>query len=310
VLIRLRLRDEADVQLVRSLVVRLPSARGAPLPSPTLATGTADGAGSEIWSWRVDGLVFEAPVAAEVVAALDTQSLATAALGDDLRYWAEASRFVLALLCRQRLLPAVQQEGGACRARWLPLLTEEGDAQAVGVIARAMPPASRALAWDIGATLVRPEALLRDYLATVVDAVARQALHRRAPPLRQQVTSRSAGSVTWLRALRDTDTMRGTPATLARLGGTGHKGECSNGGTPWRLLPARTGASWCLSCATATPGAAHLLGTATRFRHAPIPMCRACSVCAADQAVGRAALLEQPRRLHAVDGELVPRYRR
>jgi hypothetical protein len=33
VLICLRLREEADVQLVRSLVIHLPSARGAPLPS-------------------------------------------------------------------------------------------------------------------------------------------------------------------------------------------------------------------------------------------------------------------------------------
>jgi hypothetical protein len=208
-LIRLRLRDEADMQLVRSLVIQLPSARGVPLPSPTLAAGIANEAGGEIRSWRVDGLVFEAPVATGIVAALDTQSLTTAALGDDLRYWAEVSRFVLALLCRQRILPAVQQEGSACRARWLPLLTDEGDAQAVSVIAGAMPPACRALAWDIGATPVRPETLLRAYLATVVESVARQAL--------QQAMSGSAESVTWLRALRDTDTMRDTPATLARL---------------------------------------------------------------------------------------------
>jgi hypothetical protein len=209
VLIHLRLRDEADIQLVRSLVIQLPSARGAPLPSPTLATGTANEAGSEIQAWRVDGLVFEAPVAAAVVTAMDTRSLSTAALGDDLRYWAEASRFVLALLCRQRILPAVQQEGSAYHGRWLPLFTDEGDAQAAGEIARAMPPACRALAWDVGAPLVRPETLLRAYLDTVVDSVARQAL--------QQAMLGSAESVTWLHALRDTDTMRGTPAALARL---------------------------------------------------------------------------------------------
>ncbi len=217
VLIRLRLREEADVQLVRSLVVHLPSAHGAPLPSPTPAAGTADEAGSEIQAWRVDGLVFEAPVAAGVVAALDTLSLTTAVLGDDLRYWAEASRFVLALLCRQRLLPAVRQEGSAYDACWLPLLTDAGDAQVVGEIARTMPPACRASAWDIGAPLVRPETLLRAYLDTVVDAVARQALQRGASPLRHQVTSGCAESATWLCALWDADTMRDTSATLAHL---------------------------------------------------------------------------------------------
>jgi hypothetical protein len=91
-----------------------------------------------------------------------------------------------------------------------------------------MPPACRALAWDIGAGLVRPETLLREYLDTVVDAAARQALQRRASPLRQQMKFPSTVSATWLRAAGHGHDARhagdiGRPGRgLPRLGGTGN----------------------------------------------------------------------------------------
>ncbi|HWE62047.1 MAG TPA: hypothetical protein VHB98_10070 [Chloroflexota bacterium] len=232
VLERLRLCDEADVQFARSLLVQLPSAHGRPLPSPALvARSRAEAGGYELSTWRVDGLVFEAPLAATNVAALGNQRLADVVIGDDLRYWSAASRFVLALLCRQQLLPTVQQRDGAYQARWLPLvaqsegmrssqpstLTEEGDARHVGRLITAMPPACRALAWDIGAEPVQPSVLLGEYVNTVVDAVARQALQRAALPRRGQLTAWGVGSRTWLGALRGRETMQGTPEELAEL---------------------------------------------------------------------------------------------
>ena len=218
VLERLRLRDEADAQFVQSLLVQLPSANGRPLPSPALTAASRNEAGgSELSTWRVDGLVFEAPLAAAIVATLGNQRLADVILGDDLRYWSETSRFVLALLCRQQLLPTVQQRDGVYQARWLPLLAEASAVRSVDGLITAMPPACRALAWDVGAVPVHPRVLLGEYVTVVVDAVARQALQRTAFPRRGQPMSCSVGSSAWLRALRGRETMQGTPEELAGL---------------------------------------------------------------------------------------------
>jgi hypothetical protein len=64
-------------------------------------------------------------------------------LGDDVDYWAAVAAWVLDLLHRRRVVPAVE-EG---RARWRAVLTDPHEKDRVEAFAQAMPPSSRAVGW-------------------------------------------------------------------------------------------------------------------------------------------------------------------
>ena len=112
------------------------------------------------------------------------------ALGDDLRWFSEASKLILELVARERYVPtAPLREGESVEARWEPLLSAPTVLERVALLARCMPEACRAAAEG------RPgrASLVRHFVRAGVDGLVRQA---HAPPAGDGGTS-----ARWLRAL-------------------------------------------------------------------------------------------------------------
>jgi superfamily II DNA or RNA helicase len=139
---------------------------------------------------RVDALTFGAARVVPLLMALGTAAGvaeggrtigpdARVALADDLRFWVAGTRFALDLLARGRLLSGPPGRDGAPPPRWRPALNEAHDARELALLVRAMPSGAGALRWEVASgqpTPLDPSALLRNYLESVVDTVAREAL--------------------------------------------------------------------------------------------------------------------------------------
>jgi len=109
------------------------------------------------------------------LAALSAREMAT--LPATFACWAAASRLLLALLARERVVPVLIPAGGSFEARWQVSLQVPADAAAFLALARSLPPAAHALPLGKGASreVWSPEALLRSFLDTAADALVRSA---------------------------------------------------------------------------------------------------------------------------------------
>ncbi len=142
----------------------LPTCEDQPFPShPALEVETPEGlpAGGR---WRVPGARAEAATAAGWLAALPARGAEPPgiAVGDDLRWFAEAARLALELVARERCGPTQE-------ARWEPLLSAPGVLERCVALALAMPDACRA-----GGEAVTPrDELLRNFLRAAVDGFMR-----------------------------------------------------------------------------------------------------------------------------------------
>lgn len=207
-------------------VVRLPSSGEAPLPSPDLPVSRPDTARATLAWWSVPVATAAPGDALALLLALNDERLPPeVVLGADLRFWSAAARFACDLLVRQRLLPALERQGGAYRASWRPALDEEHDAARLATLARAMPPACRALAWEADTPAPAPRALLLSFLNVTLDAAAREAAREapragmRVPPAggrrRGTVAVQPSLAEAWIEALFGDPVLRGDPGQLA-----------------------------------------------------------------------------------------------
>ena len=170
-----------------SWTVRLPTRGGVPLPSPEAVAAGADpgttpepgnGAlpeddgmspGGSIVEWRVRGRAVPAGQAAwllSLLPATDGSLTPDLVLGSDARYWRSVAKLALELVARERFVPTLEVRGGA-RARWRPVLIDSRDAARFAMLARAMPPACRA----IGEVAQTADAVLSRALGAAVDAL-------------------------------------------------------------------------------------------------------------------------------------------
>ena len=223
ILIRIGLHGPDVESLPVPIIARLPSMDGSPMPSPALGASDApdtpaSGDPLAITPWRVEALTLPGGDAA--IALLDFASVELppdVVYADDLRFWLLATRFVLSLVQRQCVLPAVTQRGNTFYATWQPLLDDPEDAVRFQAIAAAMPSAGRALAWAKDAVLARPVDLLRDYLGQAVDGIARQAAAA-VPPQMPGNVRRLRGPALgdrWVLALHGDPLIEGTAEELA-----------------------------------------------------------------------------------------------
>ena len=97
--------------------------------------------------------------------------------------WAAASRLLLALLARERVVPVLVPAGGSFEARWQVSLQVPADAATFLALARSLPPAAHALPVGRGASreVWAPEDLLRFFLDAGADALVRSAQPAPAP---------------------------------------------------------------------------------------------------------------------------------
>src|SRR5260370_907509 len=81
--------------------------------------------------------------------------------GDEFRFWQQVGLFVLGLLARQRFMPGLAIVDAKFVAQWRPLAGEGEDAVRIKALAEAMPPAARALTWQVETSVLGPRTLLK-----------------------------------------------------------------------------------------------------------------------------------------------------
>jgi SNF2 family DNA or RNA helicase len=220
-LVELEAAGDLEALIEASVVACLPSAGGAPLPSPSLRSdsGYPRSDGIELAPWQTPALVLDAGAATRALMALapvsDRQGII---LADDLRFWTAATRLALELLTRERFLPAIEAEQGGYAARWRPLLHDGVDGARIAALAASMPPACRTLAWNTETLAPDPRALLHGFLNAAVDTAARDALAAAAPAHKPKSDRRrQTAAQCWTAALAGDPVLAGETAAVAQF---------------------------------------------------------------------------------------------
>ncbi|MDB5098099.1 MAG: box helicase, partial [Cyanobacteria bacterium RYN_339] len=162
----------------------LPSVGGEPLAPPNTGFGPDPGQGRmESSPWGLTGLVLE-PLDALLTLTSFSDSPGVR-LGDDWRYWTKVGQLALELMGRERIVPALSLTGDAPRAHWRVLTSDRHDAERLGSLALAMPPACR--------SLTSPPSEARALLLGALDAMADAAVRCWAPDVGQPSSAGSMG---------------------------------------------------------------------------------------------------------------------
>ncbi len=173
---------ESDAFLERELHLMLPSFDEGPQHSPRLLRGDEErltGSPELLDPWVVPAIELGPIAALDLLLALpatryagDAQPSAGVAVGDSLRFLAEAGKLSLELVARGRLLPALVRREQAWVAWWRMMPGDPEDVERVRMLAAAMPPLLRAETSGSEEGNAA-EAVVGDLLGTVVDACAR-----------------------------------------------------------------------------------------------------------------------------------------
>jgi superfamily II DNA or RNA helicase len=145
--------------------------------------------------------LFDTMAKLAVVPADDIQSL-PGSVGT----WVLASKLVMDLVARERVVPTITRRAGRMEARWAAALAASEDAAKVVALAQSMPPAAHAVpvAGNRSGAVWAPDALLRAYLDAVVDALVRASRGGPTLPAPRSKTARAtpdAWSDRWHAAL-------------------------------------------------------------------------------------------------------------
>ncbi len=197
------LRFQADRRAMGEPWFWLPTQGDAPLPSsPLIADPPKSRKAPVLAPWQLPTLTLSASDAIALLATLqDRTALAPGvAVGDDLRYWSAALRLAGGLAFRRQVLPDLVERQGEYRACWTPTFLGE-DSGRLERLARAMPPAARAIGADGCVPPVNaPRDVLRTFLGWIVDDLVRQSAP--LPVVQRKEKSGFNLHETWTQALR------------------------------------------------------------------------------------------------------------
>lgn len=224
------LREAAGLKLgptqsAMPTVVWLPTVAGKPAANDALIAERPDPeAPVSLAPWVVSGLALAPQQWVDLLCRCsDQHTLAPGVIiGYDLRYWATVMRFAGALVARQQFLPGLTEQDGGYRACWEPLITGP-EVERLSQLARAMPPACRALAKERAPA---PQAAAREVLESgvsyLLDPLVRRAAQttpQHTPlPLKKRPPSTEVLHDRWLGALSSADgIVSGNPRELAEF---------------------------------------------------------------------------------------------
>ena len=193
----------------RRLVAQLPTAGDRPLASPELLQDQP-AEPIRLEGWHIEGLGVGPERILGPLAALPTEvEDGEIRLGSDLLFWRRVAQLALELVVKQHVVPGVCRSETRIRARWTPVLVPENER--IGILARNMPPACRAIA-------ARPEDapaprdLVVDFLEEAVDRAVRGWLGGVPHPTGNTVWDR------WIAALTAPDAgLRGAVREIVEL---------------------------------------------------------------------------------------------
>jgi superfamily II DNA or RNA helicase len=173
---------EPDALDRRELHLMLPSFDEGPQHSPQLLRGDEErrqGNAKLLDPWVVPAIALGPPAALELLLGLpaaghtgDSQPRAHVAVGDSLRFLAEAGKLALELVARGRVLPGLARREEGWVAWWRAVIDDPDDVERVRMMVAAMPPLVRAEI-SFSEQGNAPEAVMGDLLGAVVDTCAR-----------------------------------------------------------------------------------------------------------------------------------------
>ena len=99
-------------------------------------------------------------------------------VGDDLKFWENATRFAYNILSEQKFLPTVMVEGASVRSRWAPMLETYEDQSLLENLAKDMPMSC--LIFNYGQ--IDSRTLLRTFINTTVDQFCRSMTNKPSIP--------------------------------------------------------------------------------------------------------------------------------
>jgi len=196
----------------------LPTRAGQPAPSSALLVDAPlPDDGCELAPAAVTALPLGAQPAIDLLAACAGKRMAAPGvlIGEDLVYWTAALKFAAGLVMRGQFLPGLKAEQGGYAARWTPVFAG-ADAARLDALAKAMPPAARALTEKASdrAPETAAEGALAAFAGFIVDGLVRSSAAPARPRALESVHDR------WLQALAAKDgAMPGSAAELQALAG-------------------------------------------------------------------------------------------
>jgi superfamily II DNA or RNA helicase len=214
--------DSIAAAAARNLSLMLPTSIDGPQASPQLLRrpdGGRERVPEGLDAWEVPALGIAPGAAVDVLLALPPACPPGVAIGDSLRFLAEAAKLGLEFVARGRLLPELARGGEGWVARWRPITVDLDDAERVALLVRALPPLLRAEC-SVAREGDSPVAVVGGLLAAVVDSSARMFLGGTLIGRRASVGSGRANSAVgaWLAALTGPDAVvSGEQRELAQL---------------------------------------------------------------------------------------------
>ena len=167
---------ESDTSVDRQVGLLLPSSRHGPERSPQLLRVEEDAtpeAADVLQAWVVPAIGLAPGPALDLLLALPTADPTGVAVGESLRFLAEAGKLALELVARGRLLPVLERRDEDWLACWRSVTVDPNDAERMRVLSVSIPPLLRAELSSSGEGRA-PEAVVRDLLDSVVDDCARR----------------------------------------------------------------------------------------------------------------------------------------
>lgn len=198
-------------------VAWLPMSEGRPAPSTALLVGS-DPPNDDCYLAPsiVSVLPLDAQQTIDLLAACAGKRMAAPGIliGEDLAYWTASLSFAAGLVTRGQFLPGLKSENGGHAARWMPVFIG-ADAARLHALAKAMPPAARALTWETSGEeppVVAAEPLVAAFTGFVADGLVRSSAAPAKPRALESIHDR------WLEALTSAaGSIKGSAAELNAL---------------------------------------------------------------------------------------------
>jgi len=215
----------------KTATLRLPAAKGIPLPSPQLIHNwNLDSKNPKLAPFLVNGIWMRPPEAISTLLTSSTESNASFSPAPDFRFWSMVGALSLETLAAQKLVPVIVNEGKEYFARWLPVLDLPKDAARLKQLEDAMPAVCRAESPSPAGRGARgegehssPQALLASFRNTFCDALAREWGKSAAPKFYDD-----APAASWIKALFSENAMvKLSPAQAQNLAAS-HKAWMRN----------------------------------------------------------------------------------
>src|SRR5688572_30166411 len=159
----------------RTLIGRLPGAKGLPEPSTPLIGEPISGA--EMRPWSIETIVIDPVALTDFLAFVVGKRLIAPGVivGPDLAFFATAMRLAAALVVRGHVLPSLDEVDGRWLAHWSPA-PMPAEREQIASLYRSIPPV--ALAFGEKGDARRT---IDEFLASIVDRLMRQRASPRRP---------------------------------------------------------------------------------------------------------------------------------